>query len=63
MLFLGLISPNFFRQIKTSWGQFHQRFTLAFFVQNFGAKKFQTQSTALEFLEAKFCMKNVRVKC
>jgi len=38
---------------SNSYCQFHQRFTRAFFVQNFGAKKFQTQNTALKFLAPK----------
>ncbi len=39
--------------------QFHQRFMCTFFIQNFGAKNYQSQNTALLFLMPKFCTKNV----
>ena len=42
--------------------QFHQHFTCAFFVQNFGAKNYKTELFALQFFGAKYWLKRAR-KC
>ncbi len=39
--------------------QFHQRFTHAFFVQNFGVKKSQTQNTAFVIFGTKISYKKL----
>ncbi len=39
---------------QQSYRQFHQHFTGAFFLQHFGAEKFQTQNTAVVEIRANF---------
>ncbi len=48
----------------TCWtrSQFHQHFTCAFFVQNFGAKKQWSWLLGLKYWHQKYCTKNTRVK-
>jgi len=42
-----IIHVLYMYEMNSFMSQFHQRFTYVFIVQNFGAKKFQTQNTAL----------------
>jgi len=44
-----------------AWCQFHQRFTHAFFVQNFGAKNYKALFLALRLFGAKILYEKSRV--
>jgi len=65
--FIGLTTVLSEMNIKFGYtyfrSQFHQRFTRAFFVQNFGAKNHKAKHNKRKAAQFAFCTTNARVKC
>jgi len=57
------IQPTLYLLPNIQGRQFHQRFSLAFFVRNFGAKNKKLKRLALRLFGEKISAKNARIKC